>query len=508
MRARLLAAALLLASASARASDYEDGMAARRRGDRSAARAAFERLLAADPKSSGALEGLTLVALDEGRHEEALTLLERWGAAGDSAYRQSLKARALARLGREDERIDALLAQGRLEPADPAPLLTADALLRAGASGLFPAARIQKSIAQENLETSAPQRIVYETRSAGASGRARLRDGLAAVGGVSVRQDSQRNDTRGFSYFDVLEQRYDLGLESRARRLRWSAGYGQSLFSDLHGSAAGRLSFSRARGRVEAELRPVTLRAAAERAPYLLRGARGDRFFAVLRETSASLEAESYLADWHLLARSSVLAYSDRTTLRPLLVSARRELPAGHARASCAQGYQEFYGAGVDGRLAVMPYGRCSAGGRWSTGPAWEVSGSYARAAYRDGNHADEVEAEARGRLPFARPLSAVYRFALADFAVPVQEYRSFDNRAHWAGPVWRQPWAAGLWSELEYAHGWLRDPRGDFHADALTARLEWHLGRAGSLTAEGRLADSSSRDESYRASLSARCAF
>ena len=95
------------------------------------------------------------------------------------------------------------------------------------------------------------------------SARFALGRGVSAVAGAVVRQEAQRNDTGGFTYYDILEQIYTTGLEGRWRRARWTATYGQSFMSDNKAAGIGHVEFSRANVSGELDAGPVTLRLSA-----------------------------------------------------------------------------------------------------------------------------------------------------------------------------------------------------------------------------------------------------
>lgn len=517
---RLLVAALLLAAVMpAAASDYDDGMAARRRGDYDAALAIFTRMLQKDPNSGGALEGLSLVALGQHRWQDALDLLDHWEKIdGDSGYIEGLRARALAPLHRNRELVDALVREGNFELYDLRPLERADDLLRSQESGVFPKARIYKTISEEELETPSPQRIVYSGRSIGADARQMISvssDGahaLAAIGGASVREEAQLNDTGNFTYYDLLEQVYSMGLEGRRPGYSWSGQYGQSLLSDIHGEGVGRVPFSRANLYGEADLGDLTLRGWGQRAPYFLRGAGGTDYFALLREDSARAEAEAYRWGWGFLGRAGVWDYSTHTTVNSESVTAIKEIgETGLFSPHVGRSYEEFSGAGTNGALAVMPYNDVGVRTRLGGTDVWSAGASYDYWQYRDGNRANWVDGDARLWAPKKfHDFSVIYRFHLEDYLYPDPSYRSTDYRTHWAGPVWRHRWGGGpLWTQLSYERGWCFDAtRGYYTAYNWVGSLEWYRGRTFSLVTQGNAGTDTVHDQTYSASLTGRWTF
>ncbi|MFM8986030.1 MAG: tetratricopeptide repeat-containing sulfotransferase family protein, partial [Planctomycetia bacterium] len=98
--------------------DIDQAIALHQSGQVAAARAIYERILAADPGRSDALQLLGVIAQQEGRHDEAARLI---AAAvrhepGNAAYRSNLGL-ALRSLGRRDEAIGELREAVRLDPA-------------------------------------------------------------------------------------------------------------------------------------------------------------------------------------------------------------------------------------------------------------------------------------------------------------------------------------------------------------------------------------------------------
>jgi tetratricopeptide (TPR) repeat protein len=504
---------LLTLALPAAASLYEDGMDARKRGDIPKAKDLFERLLKEQPDSGGALEGLSLTALEEGDYAKALEYLDRWQKQGDSAYIQSLKTRAYSKLGMRGELADTLVKRAQMDPHDLRSAQRADSYLREDARGLFPFGALYKSLSQEGLETNRPQRIVYEGRSGGVNARAAIKSGVNALAGVSARQEAQRNDTGGFTYYDILEQTYTMGLELRGKTRHVAAQYGQSVLSDNKAGApgVGRVNFSRAKTWGSFQAGPFEFRGALERSPYYLRGAGGSQFFALLREISGRAEAEGYVGGVGWLARAAFSDMSDRTTTKTWSLLATKDVGPILLQPSYARGFQEFYGAGPTGQLTIMPFDRWAVRARAGEEERWQASASYGHAIYRDGNRLNDAGAEARAWVPGVARLGSVwgsYRFEIADYRGPVEGYRSTDSRAHWVGAFWRRRWTLGPWTKIGYEHGYFNDTRGAYEGNAWSAELEWYAGRAWSVVTQGRLGNTSVRDESYTASLQARWSF
>jgi Flp pilus assembly protein TadD len=490
---------------------YSLGMAQRASGDNQAAFGTFSGMLSRDPASGGALEGLTLTSIGLGRFDQALQFAERWQAQGDSAYIESQKARIYGRLGRRDEAADALVKTIRYDPADVRAGRRLDALLRSDAPGVFPAAGVSKTISIEGLGTPTVSRIIYEGRNGGAAARFRLRPGFNAVAGAVVTQTAQRNDSVGFTYFDILEQVYSGGLEYRGRHQWGLAQYGQSALSDNKGSGVGRVNFSRVKAQGGFDRGDLEVRGFLERAPYFLRGAGGSHFFALLREDSARVEVEERFLGLGWLARGTILDYSDQVTVNSEALTATKEGGRYLVAATASHSYQEFFGAGADGKLAVMPYDSLGVRGQYGLDGEWLAALSYSRAHYRDGNRENTGGAGLRWWVPKTGDAGLFwlsYRFDIDEFLNSPGGYRANDARAHWAGPFWKRQFGGGPWVQLGYEHGWIVDTQGSYEGNRWTAELEWYHTRSFSLVSQGRLAHTTIGTKSQGADIQARWTF
>jgi hypothetical protein len=507
-----LVAAATLVRAAEPAPSYSYGMELRARGETAKAKEVFRKLLEKDANSGGAYEGLTLTSLTLGQYEEALDFITRWQESGDSAYKEGFKARAYDRLGRRDEATDAWVRAYWLDPTDAKPIQRADERLRADAPGLFPFGAISKSLSLEELSSGRPQRIVYEGRSGGANARVKLRGGTSALAGAEVTQTAQRNDRGGFTYFDVLEKVFKVGLGQRWGGGRASAVYGQTVLTDNKSVAGvGKQNFSRFKLTGEQDIRRVTVRGSVERSPYYLRGAGGANFFAVLREVAArgELEGPALGMDW--LARGAVYHYSDHSTYKAYSLLGTKEIWGGVLQPNYSHSFAEAFGARADARINAKVYDRLGARARFGPEGVWRASASYGWAKFRDANRSNDLDAEARYWLPSVlKEVNALYRFHFLEYAAESVDYRSTDERGHWLGAAWRRHWgSSGPWTEIEYAHGYLNDTvRGDFEGNAWTFLTEWYRGRSLSVIARGRVANTSLTDKSYSASLQGRWTF
>ncbi|HBL18955.1 MAG: hypothetical protein A2X36_14990 [Elusimicrobia bacterium GWA2_69_24] len=508
----LLAAALALlpGAAPAAAEDlYSLGMAQRRQGDLEGAHKTFMLLLEADPQSGGALEGLGLVALSLRRYDAAREYWSRLTAMKpNNAYILWNLARADAALEREGDLAGDLRGAAAADPRDLRVLRRMDGVLRRHPAA-FLDGRIYKSIGTEGLETSSPQRIVYEGRSGALKARGRLREGLDLTAGYAARQEAQRNDTRGFTYYDILEQTLSLGLAARPRKgLDLEAEYGQAVLSDNKGVGVGRSEFSRARLGAEWRLPAATLRANARRAPTFLRGAGGSGFFAVLRAVSAGAEAEGDLLGWDTTLRGGLDDYSEGTTLRPWSLSTLREYGDHLLRARAARAQQEYTGASPDGRIQFARFHSASLRYRFLREDYYRADLGYAHSLYDDGNRLRELDGGISAWLPWVRSLSGEYHFESVDYLSPTAGYRSTDSLAHWAGPHWRRVLGPGIWAHLAWEHGFQRDSRGDYDANTVLGEGEYYWNDQASLQLQARAQRSTLDDESYSVGLNARWSF
>ena len=490
---------------------YALGMQQRRDGDYEAALKTFQELEALDPQGGGALEGLTLSAMGLGRYEEALAYSERWQKNGDSGYIESLKARLYSKLGRRADMADTLTREIELDPTDIRAGRRLDSVLRADAPGLFPYGGLSKTISVEGLGTPSINRIIYEGRYGGTTARMNLAPGFSAIAGAAVTQTAQRNDTHGFTYFDILEQVYSGGLEARGKHSFALAQYGQSVLSDNKAAGVGRVNFSRIKAQGGVESGDLEVRGYAERAPYFLRGAGGTQFFALLREDSGRVEAEERFWGIGWLARVGIWDYSDRVTAHSESLTATKEGGSYLLTGSLSKSYQENFGAGPTGLLTIMPYDRASTRGQYGVDGDWLASLSYGHSWYRDGNRENSGSAGLRYWLPKTDRLGYVwlaYKFEIEEFLAPVDGYVSSDSRGHWPGIFWKRQWDLGPWTQLGYEHGFLDDARGIYEGNQWTAELEWFHGRPFSLTAQARLANTSVGNKSQSIDIQARWTF
>lgn len=509
-------AALLLSPLGAKAESlYDQGLEQRRAGRLAEAKATFSRLLAEKPGSGGALEGLTITCLSAREYEEALGYARKWEETNSSsAYVATLERRALDGLHRHEEALEAARRAVRLDPCDVRTQRSVDSDMRERRPGLFPRGKIYKSIGPEGLETGNPQRIVYEGRSGEVRSRFRLRPGLFGTAAVEVSQQAQRNDTGGFTYFDILEQVYWGGLEARPTEdLYYYGEYGQSVLSDNKGAGVGRLNFSRARLGAQWHGSSARLKLSAEREPRFLRGTGASTYFAIVRETSlrGDAEVDALGATWR--GSAGIADVSEGTTLKTWSLSALKEFGDELIVPSYSHGQQDFYGAAPDGRLRYVMTDRLGVRWRRLVDDSYRLSASYGYTWYRDGNRLHDFSGEALAWLPWfkdfcdSRPFYAAYRFDSEDYLVPGDGYRSTDREAHTLG-VYARAGRRGAWGTVGYEHSFVRDTRGHYEGRSWLAELEAYRRGDLSVSAQGRVGNSTVRDESYSAGLRGRWSF
>lgn len=490
---------------------YTVGMDLRKRGDYKGAKQAFQKLLEENPDSGGALEGLTLTSLALDQNEEALDYATRWEKLGNSAYIQSMKARAAAKLGRRGELAASLLKGTQLSPTDLRAARRLDDIMRSDASGIFPYGAMSKTHSQEGLGTRSVNKIIYESRSIGTDGRTVLRPGLSLLSGAKISQTAQRNGTRNTTYFDILEQVYSLGAEAVCRRGGIWAKYGHSLLSDIKAVGVGRKSFARYSAGANLVTGRAELRALAERSPYYLRGTDASTYFALLRENSYRLEAEAPLWGLGWLARAGISDYTGGVTVNSQSLSGTLEGGSYLVSGSISRSAQEYFGAGPTGKLTIMPYQRAGLRGRIGTDGRWLAAASYGYTAYRDGNRQNDAGAELQVWVPKTGRLGQLwgsYDFTIEEYKIIADGYRTSDKRGHWSGVFWKRQWGTGPWTQAGYEHGFLVDTRGRYEGNRWTGEIEWYRGLPFSLTARARYSNTSVGDQGASGGFSARWTF
>lgn len=488
---------------------YDYGMEQRRRGDHAGARETFLNMLALDPASGGALEGLALACLSLRQYEEARTALEKWNAQSPgNPYILGLLLRAQSALNDDEGALETSRELASLDPRDCALRSRLDASMERLAGGLFPYGKTYRSYSIEGLDTASPQRILYEGSSAGARFRAPLKKGLDLIGGAEIREEAQRNYGQGFTYFDIEEQTYSAGLAGRRGGLAWEAEYGRSFLSDVEGSGIGHKQVNRARASGELRLSGADLRLALNSAPKFLRGSGGTQFFKLLRENSAKAEAETDLWSWGWLARAGLYDTSDGTTLGLYSLRALREYGPYVFQASYSHDRQEFYSASAEGRLRYVRSDRLGASLRRYSPEKYRASVTAGKTYYSDENRLGEAEAELTGWLPWQKEFYGTYRFTSREFGGVRDGYDSTDETGHWLGAYWRR--CRGYnWSALAgYERGFLKDSILSYGAEIMTAGAEWYAGSRGSLRLQGRRKTTTARGHSYSLGLQARYSF
>jgi tetratricopeptide (TPR) repeat protein len=500
---------LAVSTAPKKVSLYEQGMAQRRSGDLQGARKTFEAMLAEDPESGGGFEGLGLTALSLKDYETARECFSKWSKKNPkSAYVWWNLYRADSALEREDDQAYDLKMAAEADKRDLKVWRRLDGVMRRRDS-VQADGRIYKSIGVEDMDTPNPQRIVYAGRSASIRGVARLHPKVDLLMGYSLREDIQKNDTRQFTYFDVLEQTPSLGVRVRpVKRLDLEAEYGQAYFSDVEGLGTGRQNFVRARLAGEWRHPWATFRARAVRAPYYLRGGFSSTYFKVLREMSYLGEVEKDLLGVAWTLRGGHTGYSDRTNLVAWGLSGAKEYGDHLLRAGFSKGYDDYTGASPEGRSRFAGYDGWRVSYRYLREDYYRLDLGYAYSNYYDANKLKSLYGGAVLWVPFARSFSLEYHGETADYRGLSPGRRASDWLEHWAGPHWRRMVADGWWAHLAWEHAWERDSRGSHQGEATMAETEYYLRDRLMLGLSGRASRNSARDQSYSLRLSARYSF
>jgi tetratricopeptide (TPR) repeat protein len=496
---------------------YDIGESARRRGDVKAAKEAFQNLRDSDPDNGGALEGLTLSCMALGQNQEALGFAQEWDAKSPgSGYILGLQGQALHRLRREDDELPVNRRVVALDACDVRTQRHLDDEMRGLKDGVFPNLKISQSIGPEELNTSNPQRITYADRYGQVRVRQNLTPTLDVVGGASLDENSQLNDTGGFTYFDILEQVYSFGLEGRPNRdVGWQAEYGQSLLHDLKGSGVGRLDFSRVKLGAQWHVDDADLGVSAQRQPKYLRGTGGSSYFALLREDDLRAQAAAVRLGVEWDAAAGVSDFSEHTTYHDLSFSGTKEYGNELIVPSYSHSEQEWAGATPGGRIGFTVTDR--GGVRWQRliDDKYKLTASYNYTSYRDGNALSDLDATATWWLPWlkdrcgSRPLYLVYHGETLKYRLDAANYSSTTGHSNTIGAYWREGWRGGTWTMIGVEHGFLTDGiRGSYEGNAAVAEIEAYRRGDFSLTGSGRVGVTTVHDQAYSAGLNARYSY
>ncbi len=509
----LLCAALpapLRAQSAAPAASYDRGMELRRAGDYAAARENFLELLRANPASGGALEGLALSCMSLKLYGEARGALDKWNTLNPhNAYVLGLLARVQNSQGDYAGALETYAELAALDPRDCASRRRMDSYSAGQLAGVLPKARTYRSYSLEGLNTSDPQRILYEGASGTARFQAPLGAGLDLIGEAGIREEAQRNDGRGFTYYDIQEQLYSAGLRGKAGRADWEAEYGRSIMTDLEGSAVGNRSFDRARLYGAARAFGADLSLTLNSQLRYVRGPGGSaRYFELLRENSVRAEAGFGLAGWDWAGRAGLYHTSDGTGMASWSMRGSRESGPYLWQAGYSHGQQEFYSVSADGGLRYVNTDRLSAGLRRYSEDRYRAALSAGQTFYTDDNRLLDFGAELTGWLPWQKEFSAGYRFEFEDFLKNAGGYDSLDNRGHWLGAYWNRCRGYNWSASLGYEHGFLRDPQTSYQGDRYLAGLEWYAGRNGSVKLSGARKYTTARGHSWSLGLEGRITF
>ncbi len=491
---------------------YDYGMEQRSRGDYAAAKETFLKLLEESPASGGALEGLSLACMSLGQYDEAAGYLEQWNTQSPhSAYILRLLARAQASRRDQEGALRAYKDMAECDPRDCVARARLDSYMERLRPGFFPYGKTYKSYSMEDLDTPNPQRILYSGASAGSRFRVSLKPGLDLIGGAEIREEAQKNDGRGFTYYDIREQVYSAGLNGRPNRdVSWEAEYGQSVLSDVEGSAVGNTLFSRARLAGAWHVYNSDLKLTLTRSPKFLRDSSGGpRFFSLLRENEADAEAGSSRWGWDWLGRAGLDNTSDGTTRTSYSLRGLRESGNNIFRSGYSHGQQEFYSGSTAGKLQYVNKDNFNVGIRRAVEELYRVGASYDYTFYSDKNRLGELNGELTGWLPWAKEFYGTYRYSLQDFRGAHAGYNSVSARAHWLGAYWRRCQGHNWSATAGYEHGFLHDvSRGNYEGNSYIAELEWYYGTSGSVRVQANRRNTTVKDRSYSVGLQARYSF
>jgi tetratricopeptide (TPR) repeat protein len=506
------AAPVSVSTSPAEPSLYNEGWDARNRKDYHLSKEYFAKMLEKDPKSRGALEGLTLDCMSLGEYPEAIGYLEQWKKLSpNSSYVLGLLARAQRGAGDDVAALGTTVELTEADPHDLAARRKVDSIMTDDYPGVFPSGRIRKALSSEGLGTSSPQRIVYEGRYGGLRARVRATPTLDLIGGLELAEDAQRNDTGGFIYYDVLEHISTFGLEYRPKKgLFFSGEYGEDIIDNVHGAGLpGRTYFSKVKLVARAHFLDTDWDLQGSRTPYFNRGAGGNNFFSLLRDDGAKIQAEHDALGMTWRGKAGVDDYSEGTTLKTWSFQGTKESGDNLVVPSYSHSEQDFYGSAPDGRLAYVLTDRFGGRVRRLVEEKYQLSGSGGYSVYADGNRLTDASFEAIGWLPWYKELSGGYRFDSLYYKSDLAGYNSLTSFYQWLGAYWRHDWNHGLWTRIGYEHGFLWDAvRTHYDGSAWLAEIEWYRHRDLSFKAQGRVGLDTVHDQSYSAGLQARYSF
>lgn len=489
---------------------YSYGMEQRRAGDHAGAKATFMALLLREPASSGALEGLSLACIALGQYEEALVYLKQWlSQSPGSPYILRMMLRAQSAVRDDQAALLTCREMAALDPRDCAMRARAESLAERADEAVFPAGRVSRTLSLEGLDTASPQRIIYEGTSASARFRHGLSGGLKLIGGAVIRQEAQRNDGRGFTYYDILEKTYSAGLARDYGRGRgWEAEYGRSFLSDREGNGVGSREKNSLRFHGYTRWRGTALRLWLDSRHRYLRVSGGSSYFRILRGDSVRAEAEGGAGGWDLLARAGITDTSDGTTVPSYYLKGSRESGKYYFYSNYSHSQREFYSGSADGRLRYVNYDRLGLGLRRQDPERYRAGVSAAGTSYSDANSLTELDAELTAWLPRNREFYGTYRFAYADFGRVAEGYDSVDETGHWLGAYWRRC-RGHNWSAMAgYERGFVSDRLMNYDADVYLAGFDWYAGPSGAVSLQARRKTTTGRGNSWSAGLQARISF
>ncbi len=489
---------------------YEIGTLERKNSNPAGSKDAFLRLLKLYPESGDGFEGLSLACLSLGEYREAAGYLEQWNVKSpNSAYVLGLLARAYSRAGLYHKASQTYTQIVGVEPKNITARRKLNDLRQTYDPGIFPMAKSYRSVGPEGLNTTDPQRIVYEGRSAEATARVGIGESWNILTRASIGEEAQRNQTKKFTYYDILEKTGQLGAEGKLSRVRWQALGGWSRLSDTQELGVGDATVARWNASAEWPLGESELSLKTSQSPKFLRGAGGDRFFTILRERSASAGVNTHFWDTNWRLGASVDDYSEGTRWLGYSALGIYETGINVFQPSYSRSRQEFFGATAEGRIGFVNADRLSLRWRRWRENEHRLIASYAFGRYSDSNYLQEWNAELSRWLMADRGLELSYRFSRLDYRQPLPGYRNTDEQSHRAGLSWQKNLGAGAWSTLAWEHGLLWDEsRGQYQADSWSGRLDWYLQDRVALSLHGNAGESTVDDHSYSARLEGRWSF
>lgn len=489
---------------------YETGTLERRSGNAQSSRRNFELLLKYYPGASDAFEGLALACLSLGEHRQAADYLEQWNAKSPgSAYILGLLARAYSKMDEKEKAANIYSEIINIEPKNIEARRRLSDLRQTYGHYLTPYARSYRSVGPEGLDTPNPQRIIYEGQAVGSNINLEISKLWKAALAFGASQEAQRNQTRGFTYYNMLDQTAQAGAQAK-----WAGGSlelmgGWSWLSDIEEAGVGQTKILRWKASGSWLLGPADLTVKTSQGPKFLRGANESQFFTILRERSAgaAITMDLWKMNWRL--RGGIDHYSEGTQWISYSALGRYETGSHLWQASGSRSQQEFFGATDQGTIGFVNVHGGGLRYRYWKPENYRFLTAYSYDGYSDQNHLEEWNAEASKWLTPSRELVATYRFSNKNFQRPSPGYRNTGEESHWLSAAWQHGWTAGWWTTIELEPGRLSDDvRGRYESLNASAQLEWHFRNLMTWNLTGKIGESTLDDHSYSVRLEGRINF